>query len=866
MASYVDVIRDKSRAWLQRFSEVMGEATGIVPAAMYDRSLAQASVDIEMPSFKTLLPYESVDEDLIFHNRDSLGFGFELSPMPGADETLMKNLAELIKNKLPKGVYCSFMLYKSPFVADRLAPAYEPILQRGGIYAELAQMSLQYHLKAVKDGYKNARNVPAVLADYRVFLFVAQKKTPRAKAQLCALRDDFGSELKASGFGFVSMNLHAMTVLVKSIVSFNREAISWPTFDSQSDASMTEEMVDSSTVFQIDDKGMDISVLTNGVDSVHTRIVNLEISKWPSSGFALWQTPDLFANLLRPEQGILCPFIITLSFVGVDQERVKQKAKSRAGDLSSSNNGFQNFINPAHNDELKEWSFLHTHTAKGDLHVLPCHYNVMLFTSPEKEREQVAKAIASFRYCGFSLNPSRCMQWLNFLNALPFFAAEGHFEKLKMMGKTKLLSHYNIANMLPIVADTKGSSQGLLLPTYRHQAFFLDCFDDKSLPITNYNRLTVASSGAGKSMFEQAQILDGLSRGEIIFVIDLGGSYKNLCEMVGGTYIDASTMKMNPFTLFDFEGKETVGNDIVSNYIQICNLLSIMASPGRELDEVQKSWILEAIKRCWQNKGRQSCIDDVIRILQDMYQSSASSGDLRLLDLITNLSKYGLGENNIYGHIFNGETPLLTKSNFVVLELEKLKNDERLMTIVMYTMIIIIQGQFYQTGRALKKRCVIDEAWQFLTKTSSETEAGFIAQGFRTARKYNGGFVVITQSQYDTTLTAQGQAIAASSDTKVILRQGDFANFVKDNPSHFTPLQVEMIKNFGVASGQGFSNVMLQFGNSFSFHRYFADPFTRILFSTKGEEYAMIDALRSEGMSIGDAVRKTARHFYGEIL
>ena len=116
------------------------------------------------------------------------------------------------------------------------------------------------------------------------------------------------------------------------------------------------------------------------------------------------------------------------------------------------------------------------------------------------------------------------------------------------------LSHTNIANLLPVVSDFKGSRRGLIVPTYRHQLFHLDAFDDRALPITNFNRLTVASPGAGKSFFEQAQILDGLSRGQQIFVIDLGGSYKHLCDLVGGSYIDASTLTLNPFTLFDFDG------------------------------------------------------------------------------------------------------------------------------------------------------------------------------------------------------------------------------------------------------------------------------------------------------------------------
>ncbi|MDF1931737.1 hypothetical protein PGH45_19080 [Legionella pneumophila] len=206
---------------------------------------------------------------------------------------------------------------------------------------------------------------------------------------------------------------------------------------------------------------------------------------------------------------------------------------------------------------------------------------------------------------------------------------------------TKKLSHANVANLLPVIADFKGARQGLIVPTYRHQLFYLNTFDDRVLPITNFNRLTVASTGAGKSFFEQAQILDGLSRGQQIFVIDLGGSYKHLCEMVGGSYIDASTLTLNPFTLFDFDGVTEIKGEQVNDYIQIRDLLAIMASPSEALGEVQKAWLLDAVTECWKARGRHAKMDDVLTSLQRMLEKPQSQGDQRLKDLLILMSKYG---------------------------------------------------------------------------------------------------------------------------------------------------------------------------------------------------------------------------------
>jgi conjugal transfer ATP-binding protein TraC len=487
-----------------------------------------------------------------------------------------------------------------------------------------------------------------------------------------------------------------------------------------------------------------------------------------------------------------------------------------------------------------------------------------LFTDELHEREHVAKAISSYRSLGFTLMQNRCFQWPRFLGSLPFMAIEGLFSSMETVGLTKQLTHYNVANLAPLVADFKGSSKGLLLPTIRNQIFYLDTFDDRALPITNYNRLTVASPGSGKSFFEQAQILDGLSRGQQIFVIDLGGSYKHLCELVGGSYIDARTLTLNPFTLFDFDGVTEINGKKVNDYTQIRDLLAIMANPQEPIGEVQRAWLLKAVLACWQKHGRKTVMDDVLGALRDLLSHPDSQNDQRLKDLLILLDEYG--SKGIYGHIFNKETQLFNKSNFVVLELGELAKDPKLMSIVMFVMIVIIQGQFYNSDRKKQKRCIIDEAWRFLAKGSNPICAEFIEQGFRTARKHMGGFAVITQNLEDTTNTLQGQAISASADTKIIMRQGDFKKFIEKHPDHFTPLESTLIESFGEAKSQGFSNVMLQFGSISSFHRYFCDPFSRILFSTSGEEYSDIEVLIAQGVPMIHAIKQVAYQYYGDEL
>jgi len=855
--------RDKTRALLHRLSHILGETDGIKPNSLVDIHHANQSLSMDLPSFSKLLPYESVDEHGFFVNRNSVGFGLMVVPMAGADETLMKAIAEMIKSKLTYGTDCTVMLYKHPWLAQSLQNNFEPILERGGIYAELARMSIKYHLKAIHHGYKNNRNIPATLADYQCMLFISRKASPGVELDLVQLRHDFESELKVAGFCYSRCGAQDFRVFLRAVVSPNFNEFSWPEVDLSSER-LSNTIPHPTIVLRHDDNKVDVRV-ADEEGSIHkTRMVSCEIVSYPKKPFALWQTPDLFANTLKPEQGIQCPFLLSFTIRGIKQEKMKARAKSRAKSLDANNNAVQSFINPGIQDEAAEWRFVHEHASRGDLDLLPTFYNLILFTDEEHEREHVAKAIASYRSLDFTLIRSPCIQWLRFLGSLPFMLTEGLFSGMELLGKTKELSHYNVANLAPLIADFKGSNQGLLLPTTRNQLFYLDIFDDRALPITNYNRLTVASTGSGKSFFEQAQILDGLSRGQQIYVIDLGGSYKHLCELVGGTYIDAKTLTLNPFTLFDFDGVTDIQGEKVHDYTQIRDLLAIMASPHQPISEVQRAWLLKAVLKSWKKHGRKTRMDDVLNALRDLLQHPDSENDQRLKDLLILLDKYG--RTGMYGHIFNSDTPLLNGSNFVVLELGGLKHDPELMSIVMFVMIVIIQGQFYNSDRKRQKRCIIDEAWRFLAKGTNPICAAFIEQGFRTARKHMGGFSVITQNLQDTTNTVQGEAIAASSDTKIIMRQGNFKSFIEKHPVRFTSLESTLIDSFGEAKSQGFSDVMLQFGSVSSFHRYFCDPFSRILFSTSGEEYSDIEALLHRGVPMAEAINQVAYKYYGAEL
>jgi conjugal transfer ATP-binding protein TraC len=855
-------ILDLGNRFGYQLAKALGEAE-VEPGILIDLRKSKEGAPISHPLFQSILPYDNVNPDHIFINTSTIGFGLYIAPGSGADIQRLKAHANLIKHRLPDGFDLSVLMFKHQFVANDLFRGFKDILKKGGIYASIAEMSIRYHVNAVKRGYKNKRNLPAALCDYQVFMFVSAKSKKVSHDALMQVRISFESELQVMGYGHTRLTVTDFVTLMRVITSPIQNEIEWPNVQVDASQKLSVSLVKPKTEVLIQDAHIDFNVLNDEGEPQHTRVVNLAIDKWPEK-FVLWSQPDLYANVFNPDKGIQCPFLISFTVRGSQLDANRSEAKSKSESLAKGNNAVQRMLNPRLTDEISDWSHGYQEISKGNMSLHDTFYNIVLFTNKEDSVRHVAQAIAAYREFGFEVSQQSKLSFSRYLASLPFFLSEGYFEDLKFLNQTKRLNHYACANQLPLIADFKGSPKGMLLPTYRHQLAYVDTFDGKSLPISNYNFVTVGSPGSGKSLLNQWRILNGLASGEKIFVLDLGDSYKHLCELVGGTYINAANIALNPFTLFDFDGEVEIEGKVMTNHSQIRDLLAIMASPHTPISGIQNDYLLEAVIACHRQFGNQTCIDNVLVELTHMNTQHPNGPDSRLNDLIVHLKKFG--KEGMYGHMFNSATPFLANPDFVVLEMGEFENNPDLLTIIMFVMIVVIQGQFYHTDRNRRKLCIIDEAWRFLVGNFNPIAARFIEQGFRTARKYNAAFGVIFQQIGDLYGSLQGQAIAASSDIKFILRQGNFEHYIKENPNAFDERQVRLIRDFGEAGAQGFSNVLVQYGNAYTFHRYFADPFTRVLFSSNAEEFFEIETLMQSGLSLADAVLKVAESRYGDEL
>ena len=639
--------------------------SGVFAKPLSGRALAQL-MGMDYERFSHLLPYRYVDEDdQLFINSESLGFALEVAPLSGANEEVIVALAEMIKNKLDHTVCMQVMLVGGNKISPLLDGLLSGYCHADPTFHALGLSQYQYLAHAARHGFHNKRDLSLPLRDYRCFIFVNKRGgyTKAHAARLCDLRDEVMTECKNAGLSNRNMSASALIQLVKSLINFQPNDIRPAKVSLDRYKELHEQAVDPSfslTVFP--------HHLTTQVEgSEPTDIVALSLKTLPDE-LALWAQADHVANIFKPALGIPCPFVISVHFKGEPLEKSKLKAFRKATSYEKKANSPYAKLIPGTVAAAADWKTIREDLATDSLKLCKAYYSCVLFTDSAHRREHVSQTLAAFRVNGLDLYRIRYQQLQSYLALLPFVVEQGLWNDLSLLGRLNTLTTWNLTNLLPLVVDHKGahSGHGVLAPTFRHQAACIDIFHPT---LDNYNVCVTATSGSGKSVLSQSLISSVLADGGKVWVIDLGQSYKKFCDTLGGTYLDASTLRLNPFSGV---------TDIARVAESLRDLIAVMASPNEGLSDVQKAHLLDAVTGAFEQKQQQATIDDVIGALASREHNAP---DVRIHDIATLLKKFSPTEapaGSLAARIFNDASDFTTtdplRERFVVLELGELEN------------------------------------------------------------------------------------------------------------------------------------------------------------------------------------------------
>ena len=344
------------------------------------------------------------------------------------------------------------------------------------------------------------------------------------------------------------------------------------------------------------------------------------------------------------------------------------------------------------------------------------------------------------------------------------FQQEQGFRSVLPLGNDELNVHTKLnsaplSSIFPFISFDLTSDKGILYGINRHNSSLI-LFDRFSLE--NYNSVTFAKSGSGKSYTTKLEILRSLMFETEVIVIDPEREYEFLATTVGGRYFNISLSSehhINPFDLPVPREDENPGDILRNNIITLVGLFRIMLGGlTPEEDAVIDKAITEtyALKDITADANfaqvEPPLLSDFELVLSGMEGSES---------LVQRLSKYTKGT---WAGFINRPTNVDMNKKLVVFSVRDMEDD--LKPVAMY----IITHHIWNTVRKeLKKRLlVIDEAWWMMR---SEDTASFLFSIAKRGRKYYLGISTITQDVSDFLNSPYGVPMITNSSIQMLLRQ-----------------------------------------------------------------------------------------------
>ncbi len=304
-------------------------------------------------------------------------------------------------------------------------------------------------------------------------------------------------------------------------------------------------------------------------------------------------------------------------------------------------------------------------------------------------------------------------------------------------------------------------------------------FDRFSL--NNYNSVTLATSGAGKSFFVKLESIRYMGLGANVIIVDPNGEYRRLVDTYGGQYIrlaSGSKHKINPLDV-ELVEEEEGKNFLVEKILGVVSIIEVMIN--RKLSAREKKILLDSTEETYKKFGitrnKESLQEDTFDEGSEFFQLDAGTKKMPTLsDLEGTLRQKGGDAVNLADELepytsgvlslFNGETNVDLDSNFIVFDIKDMEKE-----LADLAMFITLEFIWNKIKRNDKKRrlLVVDEAWQLMR---NEQSANYLIGVAKIARKFNAGLSIISQNVEDF-LKNNGEGIITNAEMKVLLRQSN---------------------------------------------------------------------------------------------
>jgi conjugation system TraG family ATPase len=296
---------------------------------------------------------------------------------------------------------------------------------------------------------------------------------------------------------------------------------------------------------------------------------------------------------------------------------------------------------------------------------------------------------------------------------------------------------------------------------------------------TNRNKFILGPSGSGKSFFTNHMVRSYYEQGTHIVLVDVGHSYKGLCDLVGGyyfTYDEKNPIRFNPFYIGEGDILDTEKKESIKTL-----LLALWKKDNENYNRSEYVALSNALQLYYEHLGRNNDVfasfNTFYEFLQTVFvevlkEDKVKEKDFDISNFLYVLRPYYKGGE--FDYLLNASANLdLLQQPFIVFELDNIKDHPILFPVV----TIIIMEVFISKMRKLKgvrKMILIEEAWKAIAR---EGMAEYIKYLFKTVRKFFGEAIVVTQEVEDIISSpVVKQAIINNADCKILLDQSKYQN------------------------------------------------------------------------------------------
>lgn len=448
-------------------------------------------------------------------------------------------------------------------------------------------------------------------------------------------------------------------------------------------------------------------------------------------------------------------FNVSIFIHPVDTAKILRHFKKKVAEVQSQINSREEkglVRDPALDTAYQDLEALRDQLMQAQEHLFDVGVYISIFADSENELDKLESEIKSILESKLVyVKPALFQQEQGFKSVLPLGD-----DQLAVHSK---LNSSPLSSLFPFVSFDLTSDKGILYGINRHNSSLV-LFDRYTLE--NYNSVTFAVAGAGKSYCTKLEILRTLMFDTDVIVIDPEKEYEYLSEATGGKYFNISLNSehhINPFDLPIPTEDEAAADVLRSNIINLVGLFRIMLGG---LTQEEDAIIDRAISETYALKDitpesdfrtvEPPLLSDFELVLAGMEGAES---------LVQRLTKYTKGT---WSGFINRPSNVDINKKFVVFSLRDMEDE--LKPVAMY----IVTHYIWNAIRKNKKKrlLVIDEAWWMM---KSEDTASFLFGLAKRGRKYYLGLATITQDVDDFLKSPYGLPILTNSSIQILLKQ-----------------------------------------------------------------------------------------------